>query len=92
MNLVNIAEGWAFFIQADIHTQQLMLYRLNICNGCDQRIELDYLGKTVITAIDSTASVFKCKKCSCPLATKTASPGSACPLGKWGIAGTESMY
>jgi len=92
MSLPQIAEGWRFFIEKDIHTQQLMLFRLNICNSCEFKVELNPIGKAVITTIDSTASIYKCAKCSCPLATKTASPSSACPMKKWGIAGTEAMY
>ena len=92
MNLVTIASGWYNFITADFHTKQMMSHRLNICDKCPNKIELDPVSRKIITTINSEASVFKCTKCSCPLSSKVAAPNAKCPIGKWGIAGTEGMY
>lgn len=91
-NLINIAEGWYNFLNADFHTQQMMKYRLNICDNCPNKVQMSPLGKKIITSIHEEGSTYRCKKCACPLSTKTASPKAKCPEGKWGVAGTEGMY
>lgn len=90
--LTNIAQGWYEFAKGSPQTKHLMLFRLSKCDKCPEKVEMDTLGKVIISTINNEASLYKCNKCGCPLASKTAAPGEACPLGKWGIAGTESMY
>lgn len=45
--------------------------RWNICKACE------FLDK------DTTLKLHKCKKCGCPMETKTAVPWAHCPVNKW---------
>ncbi len=92
MDLGLIAESWYDFIHADPYTKNLMQDRLSICDKCPHKVQMNALGKFIVSTINSEASLFKCKLCTCPLAAKTANPRSECPIKKWGIAGTDSMY
>jgi len=89
--LINIAEGWFDFIQGTPYTKELMRFRLAICDNCPQKKQMSALGKFLVSTVNNEASLFKCAKCNCLLASKTAAPGSKCPLGKWDIAGTETQ-
>lgn len=91
-NLVNIAEGWFDFIQGTPYTKELMRFRLTICDSCPEKKQMSSMGKLLISTVNNEASLFKCGKCTCPLAPMTASPGKKCPLGKWDIAGTEAQF
>jgi len=81
-SLTNIAEGWYDFIQGTPYTKELMKYRLNICDTCPEKKQLSSLGQFIVSTVNNEASLFKCGKCSCPLASKTAGPRSKCPLGQ----------
>ena len=83
MNLVEIAKGWYHFINATLSHQQMMQFRLSICDGCESKKQLSPMGQAVLLSINQAASTFYCGECKCPLAGKTASPSSKCPLGKW---------
>lgn len=90
--LRDIAEGWFDFASGSPATKELMAFRLDKCDACPEKIEMTALGQVLVSTINNEASLYKCKKCNCPLASKTAAPGATCPIGKWDIAGTESMY
>lgn len=92
MKLQNIAEGWYNYIASSKYTQRLMKSRLDICDTCSKKEQLSPIGKKIVSAINEEGSLFRCGECKCPLAAKTASPSESCPLGKWSIAGTESIY
>ena len=91
-SLVNIASGWYNYLNTTSYTRKLMRYRLNICDTCPSKVQLNKLGQIVIKAINEEGNLYKCKECGCPLAAKTASLNEKCPLEKWSIAGTESYY
>lgn len=91
-SLVTIATGWANFIKADHHTKQMMRERLAICNNCPHKQELNSLGQILVKAIHSSANLFKCSKCKCPLSAATAAPNKTCPIGKWGEFGSSKNY
>lgn len=92
MKLINIAEGWHNYIMSSKYTQKLMKSRLDICDECPKKEQLSFIGQKIVGAINKEGSLYRCGHCKCPLAAKTASVNESCPLGKWGIAGTESMY
>jgi hypothetical protein len=83
LSLPQIASGWYNFIKGDPQTKLMMQTRLAVCDSCDQKIQLSLLNQVIIHHINEEASLYKCKLCTCPLATKTASPKSVCPLKKW---------
>jgi hypothetical protein len=87
--LSEIATSWYDFKEATDYTKQLMEHRLSICDSCTEKQQLNSLGKLLVTSVNEDASLFKCGKCNCPLSPKTAGLLNTCPLGKWGIAGTE---
>lgn len=89
---MQIARSWFNFIQGDIATKQLMFKRLEVCDKCTEKVQIDDLGKVLIQVINEEASTFQCGKCNCPLASKTAHPANECPLGKWKKAGDESYF
>lgn len=92
MNLEHVAEGWYDYIKGAPYTKKLMESRLKICDSCPEKVQISSLGKQIISALNYPENLYKCRKCSCPLGAKTARPGEKCPLGKWGIAGTENYY
>lgn len=57
--------------------------RLAICDTCEYKKQLSQTVISVVTLIHETASIYKCGKCNCPLAGKTANMKSECPLKKW---------
>ena len=83
MKLAEIASGWKNFIEASPEHQQMIAYRLAVCDGCPQKEQMSPVGKMLIQAINDKASIYRCGKCKCPLASKTASPQSQCPLSYW---------
>ena len=89
LNLINIAVSWYDFVKGNSYTKSLMEYRLNICDTCEHKQQINSLGKFLVTTVNESASIFSCGICKCPLAAKTAGLENTCPLNKWGIAGTE---
>lgn len=89
MNLIQIAKSWYDFSQGSDYTKALMESRLTICDNCPEKVQMDSLGQAIVTSINAEASIYKCGKCNCPLSPKTAHPANTCPLGKWGVAGSE---
>jgi len=83
MKLTDIASGWFNFIAAPIEHQQMIHFRLAICDKCPSKRQLSPMGKTLVEALNKEGSTFYCKECGCPLAGKTAAPQSTCPLSKW---------
>lgn len=83
MNLVDIASGWMNFINADPKHKEMIAFRLAVCDKCNSKGQLSPLGKVMLKAINEEASIYYCKKCNCPLASKTANMQSICPLHKW---------
>lgn len=91
MNLTKIAESWYDFSTADEYTKQLMAFRLRICDACPEKVQMSKVGQILVQFINEEASLYKCNKCQCPLAAKTAGAENTCPLGKWGMAGSETI-
>lgn len=80
MNVLAIIEGWGKLYLPSLRNKKEAQRRLEICNGCDQLVELSKLMKTLV---DSDISPYKCGKCGCPLSTKVFSNLKKCPLNKW---------
>lgn len=92
MKLLEIAKSWYDFITADNHTKSMMQSRLEICDKCPFKAQISPVGQQFLTTINSEANLFKCTKCGCPLAAKTARYDNKCPINKWGVGGSDSMY
>ena len=92
MDLIRIGQSWGNYIQGSQETKKLMEYRLEKCDSCPHKKQMNALGEFLVTMINSEASTFKCGLCGCPLAGLTAHPGNSCKDNRWGPAGTESMY
>ena len=90
--LSRIAEGWYNYLQSSGYTKELMATRLEHCDVCPYKKQMTGIGKVLTTALNMEENTFFCSKCNCPLGSKTAATKESCPIGKWGIAGTESMY
>lgn len=90
--LTNIAEGWYNYLVGAAYTRKLMRSRLAICDDCPSKAQVSKLGQVLAKGLNLEDSTYMCKKCSCPLGAKTAATKETCPLGKWGIAGTENFY
>jgi len=86
--LSHIARGWYNFSKATPYIRELMSQRLEICDSCSYKQQLNAAGKKIVRMINEDGSLYKCGKCNCPLSAKTADPSSSCPIGKWDIAGT----
>jgi len=91
-SLTTIAEGWINFIKADHQTKQMMRERLKICNSCSYKQEITPAGQVLLKLIHSSANLFKCSKCKCPLSAATAAPSKTCPIGKWKEFGNSNNY
>jgi hypothetical protein len=92
ISLVDIASGWYNYLNATPYVKKLIGQRLAICDSCPSKQQLTKMGQILVKSVNEEGNLFKCKECGCPLAAKTASLKSSCPLGKWSIAGTESYY
>lgn len=68
-----IAEGWANMAFKKEHVERIAVVRRNICNTCEH-ISIKH---------ETSRPDVHCVKCGCPLATKTRSLDSGCPIGKW---------
>jgi len=90
--LKKIAEGWYNYLQGSDYTKELMAFRLEHCDTCPYKKQMTGIGKVLMNVVNMPENTFFCSKCNCPLGSKTAAPKEKCPIGKWGIAGTESMY
>lgn len=71
MKLQEIAEGWANYILG--RAEEVSKLRMIICNKCEY----------ISTKHETIRLDVHCVKCKCPLATKTRSLESECPIGKW---------
>lgn len=83
MKLTEIARGWANFVIQPDDLKALAAKRLETCDTCPHKRQMNSAGAFLITTINSQASTFICEKCGCPLAAKSINSGSTCPLGKW---------
>ncbi len=90
--LEKIAEGWYNYLQGSEYTKELMASRLKICDLCPYKKQMTGIGRVLMNATNMPENTFFCSKCNCPLGSKTAATKESCPIGQWGIAGTESMY
>jgi len=90
--LEKIAEGWYNFLQGSEYTKELMASRLLHCDVCPFKKQISRMGQVVLQTLNMPENTFFCSKCNCPLGSKTAATKESCPIGQWGIAGTESMY
>ena len=90
--LTQIAVGWHNYIVGSPETKQMMAARLEICDTCVYKTELNDFGKAVVQAINAEGSLYVCGQCQCPLAGATANPDKACPVGKWGVFQPETSY
>lgn len=91
-SLLHIARGWFEFAQARPYIQELMKRRLEICDSCENKVQMSAVGKMIVGLINDKASTFRCGKCGCPLSALCANPASKCKLKKWTAAGEESYY
>jgi len=67
--LEEILSGWKNLIKKDPLVEIEAKRRAKICSDCPSaRVKV---------------GVLKCNECGCPLAAKTRSMGSECPLKKW---------
>lgn len=92
MKLLEIAQGWVNYAIQPTDIKAEGAKRLAICDGCPHKRQLDGLGNLIITSINSQGNTFVCGLCGCPLAAKTMSPKSTCPLGKWGEMKRDSYF
>lgn len=81
--LKEIAKGWVNFVIQPDDLKALAAERLEICDACPHKKQLNSVGQAIITTINSQASTYLCDICGCPLAAKSINSGSPCPLGKW---------
>lgn len=88
--LTNIAQGWFNYIEGSPETKQRMYKRLQICDGCEFKVEMDAFGKALVQSINSKSSTFKCGKCNCPLSAAAASPHKKCDMGLWPVEVVEA--
>lgn len=79
--LVEIAKGWANLLTD--HNRDLSLSRLEICDGCEHKRQLNAAGTLILSAINGKHSVYYCAECGCPLAALTRVAESECKAGKW---------
>jgi hypothetical protein len=83
MKLRDIAQGWVNFIIQPDDLKELGRTRLEICDSCPHKKQMNSLGAMLVGAINEQGSTYLCGLCGCPLAAKSVSSGSECPLGKW---------
>jgi hypothetical protein len=79
--LVEIAKGWTNLVTD--HNRELALSRLEICDGCEHKRQLNSAGTLILNAINSKNSTYYCAQCGCPLAALTRVAESECKAGKW---------
>lgn len=88
--LLEIAAGWYNMINSTRPLQEMARARLEVCEECPEKVELNGLAAAVISLANSANSVadnskpiYRCGICGCALSAKALSPDSSCPLGKW---------
>lgn len=80
-----IAQSWYEYATGNQHTKDMMLKRLEICNGCPHKKQLNALGVLIVSSINQEGNLFKCGLCGCPLAAKVSHPSNICEAGKWSL-------
>lgn len=75
-----IFDGWKNVIFPNKEIERLAKGRMLICNTCEHNSKFH---STIRPDIH-------CVACGCPLISKTKSPHSFCPKGKWGSVKTEN--
>lgn len=85
MKLTAIASGWYHYITGGSAIRKLMQERLEVCDGCPNKVQLSETGAFLLRAVNQAASVYQCGICNCPLSPMTADPKHHCPLSnpKW---------
>jgi len=89
-----ITEGWINHIFSNEQVKEQANKRALICAGCDLNTngtcDSSKTGKAVKSfqynttkGLEDRVEGQEYNGCSCPLAQKTKSPSSKCPLGKW---------
>jgi rRNA maturation endonuclease Nob1 len=64
-----IYTGWKNLLIKQEDIEQISAWRMDICNECPKKIK--------------QLNLDVCGECGCPLMSKSRSPESQCPLGKW---------
>lgn len=86
LNLPLIAKSWYNYAAGNEQTKKLMEERLQICDNCENKKQINRFGKTVLKFLnddDIRGASFYCGKCGCSLGPKTSNINSHCPIGKW---------
>lgn len=81
--LTHIAKGWFTFANQPVALKGVIEARLNTCDTCDDKVQMNDLAQVVVSIINEEGSTYKCGRCGCPLASATASMPYACVAGKW---------
>jgi hypothetical protein len=82
MDLLDIAKSWYSFTTQPKELIKRAEECIQICDPCENKIQVSPIGQTLLGLINKESSVFRCTICSCPLAGKVFSE-SGCPAGKW---------
>lgn len=78
MNLVAIASSWYEFAKGDPETKNRMSRRLEICDSCPNKVQMDSFGKKIMSNINHPDAIYKCGKCSCPLVALASGKNNSC--------------
>jgi hypothetical protein len=70
----------------------MIVARLEICDTCPLKKELNPAGLAIVKALNSEGSTYVCGACGCPLASITAAPDYKCKENKWGKWVVEESY
>jgi hypothetical protein len=84
MNLFDIGRGWFEFIKGTPSQKVLMAKRLDICDVCPHKEQLNVLTKTLVKTVNENGNLYLCGICHCPLAGKTSLPSAFCPIDAQG--------
>lgn len=76
MQIGEVAEGWWNLIFKPEDIEKEAQKRISICNLCEYKDTTDKACKVPL-------SNPCCSLCGCPIASKTRSTNSECPIGKW---------
>jgi hypothetical protein len=93
MKLIEIAKAWHKVITGNITEEEkrLATERLEACDKCSYKIQLDSVGAFVVAHLNSPDNTFYCGECGCPLAAKVVST-KLCGLKKWPEQQTEDYF
>ena len=84
MDLVNISYGWVSYLKATPETRARMAVRLQICDGCPNKQQVDKFTSRVLKLTGNQENnLFRCSLCKCPLGALAASPLNGCKGNKW---------